>query len=207
MVASDYPITTPYGYVPGYPLNGGFHRGQDRVMPTGTPVLVNGVQIGLSGNTGYSTGAHLHVGRFVTGAATDPQGGGFSVASASVTGVGYDAENGHYVQVRDGGDGSTWVYLHLNSTSVVAGQRLTKPQEDKDMAAIGYDTANQIHQDLTGQNWDKGAWQQATGGALSFSDTYTMVANSQARKDYQAYISSLQNNQGTVLKPGTYKVN
>lgn len=63
---------------------------------------------------------------------------------------------------------------------------------DSDMAAIGYETANQIHQDLVGQNWDKGAWQQATGGMLNFADTYSLVQNSQSRRDYQSYIAGLE---------------
>lgn len=122
--ASTYPITTGYGYVAGYPLNNGFHKGQDRAMPTGTSVLVNGVQVGLSGSTGASTGPHLHIGRYVNGAATNPAGGGFSIAGAVVLDTGFDNINGNYVRVTDGGNGSVWVYLHLSTIRVVKGQPL-----------------------------------------------------------------------------------
>ena len=122
MTAKDYPITTPYGQVAGYPLNGGFHRGEDRAMPVGTQVIVNGVLIGLSGNTGASTGPHLHVGRWVGGAVTAPNGGGFNFNSAVVTEVGYDAASGNFIRIQ--ADGASWVYLHLSKQLVSKGQEL-----------------------------------------------------------------------------------
>lgn len=137
MTASDYPITTDYGQIPGYPLNGGFHRGQDRAMPTGTPILVNGTLIGLSGNTGASTGSHLHIGRWVGGQPTNPQGGGFNVAGAVVSRTGSDDTNGNFVAVKDA-DGSEWVYLHLSKILVKAGQ----PLEGNDM--LNYDQVDSM---------------------------------------------------------------
>jgi hypothetical protein len=132
--ASQYPITQPYGYDPSYPLNGGWHRGIDYGSPTGTPVVVNGVTIGLSGSTGAVTGPHLHVGRFVNGAATDPgTGNGFTLDNAVVFDTGYDAVNGNYVRVK--GSGALWVYLHLSKINVKRGDKLqgdtmTIPDED-----------------------------------------------------------------------------
>jgi hypothetical protein len=125
MAAENFPITTPYGHVPGYELNNGFHRGEDRAMPMDTPVLVNGVEIGLSGNTGFTTGPHLHVGRFVGGSDTPPHGGGFHFNSAVVTEIGQDATNGKFVRVQ--ADGASWVYLHLNRQTVPVGQHLIAP--------------------------------------------------------------------------------
>lgn len=192
MSAKDFPITQGYGYDPSYPLNGGNHLGIDYGAPVGTPVVVNGVTIGLTGATGAVTGPHLHVGRWVNGAATDPGvGGGFQFNDAVVTQIASNTTDGNYVRIQ--GDGASWVYLHLsNNTMVSVGQRL---QGDLDMAAIGYDTANQIHQDLTGQSWDKGSWEQATAGELNFADTYSLVQHSQARKDYQKYIGDLEKGQ------------
>lgn len=115
----DYPVTTPYGQVPGYPLNNGFHNGIDYGCPVATPVVVNGVTIGLSGNTGYSSGPHCHVGRWVNGSSTDPGvGNGFNFHNAVVTECKEDATNGKYVRVY--GDGASWVYLHMSDNSKVS---------------------------------------------------------------------------------------
>lgn len=130
MSAKDFPITTPYGWVDGYPLNQdaahpgqGFHKGIDYGCPTGTEVTVNGAIIGHSGATGTITGPHLHVGRWVNGVVTDPGvGNGFNFASAVVTEVGEDSVNGKFVRVQ--GDGASWVYLHLSQQNVIKGKVL-----------------------------------------------------------------------------------
>ncbi len=126
--ADQYPITTSYGCIRGYPLNPckpgyGLHRGQDRAMPIGTEVKVNGRSIGKSGNTGASTGPHLHTGRFINGQHTNPGGGGFNISGAVVRDTGYNATNGNYVRVNDA-DGSYWVFLHLSEILCKAGDKL-----------------------------------------------------------------------------------
>lgn len=128
MSASDFPISFGYGAVDGrfygpHGTIGPYHRGVDRVMPVGTPVVVNGVQIGLSGNSGASSGAHLHVGRFIGAKDTDPGRGGFSFDSAVVVTVAGDATNGNYVRLQ--ADGASWVYLHLSKQTCVVGQVLS----------------------------------------------------------------------------------
>lgn len=123
MLVQDYPVSTPYGYVPGYPLNNGFHSGIDYSCPDGTPVIVNGVSIGISNNTGASTGAHCHVGKYVNGVVQDPGvGNGFSFDSAIVYDTGEDDVNGIYVRIT--GDGALWNYLHLEKVLVTKGQVL-----------------------------------------------------------------------------------
>jgi hypothetical protein len=118
-----YPVTTPYGQVAGYPLNNGFHNGIDYGYPMGTPVIVNGVEIGTSNNTGTTTGPHLHVGKFVNGVVQDPGvGNGFSFDSAIVYDTGEDSVNGIFVRIT--GDGALWNYLHLERVSVTKGQVL-----------------------------------------------------------------------------------
>lgn len=128
--AQDFPITEYFGCQPGYPLNTnicppgqGFHNGRDYGCPSGTPIVVNGVTIGLSGKTGYVTGPHLHVGRWVNGKATDPGTGGFQFNSAVVAEINEDATNGKYVALN--ADGARWVYLHMSDNNLVQeGQKL-----------------------------------------------------------------------------------
>lgn len=143
MDIEQYSIETSFGWVKGYPLNqtdpvnhpgAGFHNGIDYGVPMQTPVIVNGVQIALSNNTGSTTGPHLHVGKYVGGAAQDPGvGNGFNFDSAVVYDVGKDAVNGSFVRIT--ADGALWNYLHLEdgSITVKAGQKL---EGDNEMAEI-----------------------------------------------------------------------
>lgn len=149
--ASQYPVTENFGCQPGYPLNQnlcppgqGFHNGIDYGCPTGTPIVVNGVTIGLSGATGYVTGPHLHVGRWVNGKATNPGvGKGFTFKSAKVTEINQDATNGKYVRVQ--GDGASWVYLHLSKIgNIKVGQVLTPPKENDVAVKIDLPTARYL---------------------------------------------------------------
>jgi hypothetical protein len=129
MHAESYQITFGYKATDGqfYGPNGSvgpYHRGEDRAMPEGTPIIVNGLQIGLSGNTGASSGPHLHIGRFLGGNDTDPGGGGFHFGSAVVTEINEDAVNGKYVRVQ--ADGASWVYLHMSVQTTFVGHQLVE---------------------------------------------------------------------------------
>lgn len=60
LTAKDYPVTFKYGattppYSPSRP-----HKGADRACPVGTPIVIDGVTIGLTGRSGKVTGPHLH---------------------------------------------------------------------------------------------------------------------------------------------------
>src|ERR1044072_9088557 len=151
--AQDYKVTFGYGAT-GAPYGtkeNPYHRGEDRAMPQGTPVLVNGVQIGLSGMTGWADGPHLHVGRFVNGKDTNPGGGGFSFKNAEVTEINEDSVNGKYVRVQ--ADGASWVYLHLDKKTAKVGQKLVAPEP---AAAPAKKSNDAIAKEVVAGKWGNG---------------------------------------------------
>lgn len=131
MTAQDYPVTFGYGATDGvyYGPNGSigpYHRGDDRAMPYGTPVVVNGVVIGLSGDGNGAYGPHLHVGEFIGGLDVNPHGAGFTLDGARVHSILNDYSdpvNGKYVRIIDSA-GEIWVYLHMSQLNVTPGQEL-----------------------------------------------------------------------------------
>lgn len=207
-----YPITTPYGYVPGYPLNGGFHRGEDRAAPLGTPIPVNGITIGLVGSTGASTGNHCHIGRFVNGTHTPPGGQGATLSNPVVQGIGYDASNGNYVRVIDD-KGVLWVYLHMSKVTATTGQKL---QGGSEVSTVGEVEFNNMYIAMFGPmevnpptDNDRKRWIGA--------ETNTAIRQMQAdprHGAWLAYIESLKQAAGpvptppagTVLTKGNYTV-
>lgn len=124
MDASQYPVTFPYGsaappYSPSHR-----HQGEDRAMPRGTPVIVNGTVLGLSGNTGASTGPHLHIQKVSGGQVVSPNGGGFNLSlPAVVFDTGWKIDIGNFVRVRDA-KGTEWSYFHLSGISAKVGDKL-----------------------------------------------------------------------------------
>lgn len=217
--ASQFPVTELYGCQPGYPLNQnlcppgqGFHNGIDYGCPVGTPIVVNGVVIGLSGATGIVTGPHVHVGRWVNGKSTDPGvGNGFTFNSAVVTEINEDPTNGKYVRVQ--GDDASWVYLHMSDNSKVKvgqelkGENMTNP------------TRQQIAAEWLGWNLmdlnDRSQYSKAD--AENIYATYEKQSLDVLQHDLQAgnrraeVIAQYEAGTGTstpsVLKPGLYKVN
>lgn len=214
-IAADYPITTGYGQIPGYPLNGGFHRGQDRYMPIGTPVPVNGVTIGLSGNSGAvspkptpanpNSGQHLHIGKWQGDTVMNPNGGGFALSNPTVTYTGYDATNGYHIKLLDD-KGITWLYDHLSEIKVNLGDKIG----GNDVSTVGEVEFNNLYIAFFGPmevnpptTDDRKRWVGA--------ETNTVIRAMQAdprHPAWLAYVESLKQSSQpyTQLKPGNYKV-
>lgn len=139
MEAKDYPVTFPYGattppYSSAHP-----HTGEDRKMPLGTLIKVNGVLVGYAGTTGKSTGTHTHTQKVSNGSVVHPQGGGFEVPQPCViTETGYKADSiGYYVRYKDG-NGSIWSIFHMDKQAEVhVGQQLIKREATMDTVDRG----------------------------------------------------------------------
>lgn len=204
MTIWDYKITTPFGYVAGYPLNNGFHNGIDYGCPVGTQVTVNGNVIGLSGNTGYSSGPHCHVGRWVGGIVTNPGiGGGRTIAGAKVTQVSEDATNGKFVRIADA-DGSSWVFLHLSKQSVTVGQTLT-PQGGNMPTLLNYDQVDSMAHAYLNDSIANNAGLKAYIGKPA-EEVIAVFNGAPQRAAFLKHIADLEK-EAVPLKPGKYIVN
>lgn len=135
MTAQDHPISFPYGATDGVNyISPKFHRGNDRACPTGTPVVVAGVTIGLTGATGKVTGAHLHTqsGTDINCQKTFNGNGVTEFQAGKVVSRGYGSEWGNFVTVQVGGNYVT--YCHLSQINVNIGDELKGGFMNKDQA-------------------------------------------------------------------------
>lgn len=121
---ADYPVTFAFGAVTAPYTMRHPHLGEDRKCPVGTPDKVNGQVVGLSGNSGRSTGAHHHMQRTKDGKVIHPRGGGFDLPSpVVVTETGQKDDIGKYIRVRDG-NGEVWSRFHLSEIRVKVGDKI-----------------------------------------------------------------------------------
>lgn len=202
MTASDYPVTFGYGATDGlyYAASksqssnpslwiGPYHRGDDRAMPMRTPVVVNGITVGLSGNGGGEYEPHLHVGKFVNGADVDPQGQGFSLDGAVVFDIldnFSDPVNGKYVRIKDA-SGALWVYLHMDAVSVTPGQQLIKQGDTTPMTDKNFVTAMFI--DLFNTAPTQAQIDQYVN--RPFPDVYNELRSSLPHQQWVAYVQQV----------------
>lgn len=114
----QYPISFPYGattppYSPGHA-----HRGDDRAAPGVTPILVEGVQIGLVGTTGLSTGNHTHLQEWQGNMANTRKPQNW-FKGGTVTAATQSSDFGNYVTITR--DGWNDTYAHLSRIDVKIG--------------------------------------------------------------------------------------
>lgn len=129
----DYPVRFKYGHSEAYGPT--FHTGEDRTITDGDEdihVTVNGVNIGIVGSTGLSTGLHTHIGKWKDGRHHPPNGGGKTFKNAIVTYIQREdvSNDGKFVRIH--GDGYDWLYLHMDSipADLHVGQRLIDKEDD-----------------------------------------------------------------------------
>lgn len=140
MSASDYPITLKYGaygeagYTQEHP-----HRGRDYGCPTGTPVVVAGQTIGLSGATGKVIGAHLHIqewrGDYATTREPNNAFQGGTVTNVDLNGSQGDGSFGKFITIQTP-DGWNDTYCHLSEINVQIGQKVGQVSTPVDVLRI-----------------------------------------------------------------------
>lgn len=166
-----------------------YHRGDDWYMPDGTPIVVNGVQIGISGHSGFVTGPHCHIGKWLGGKDLNPNSQGWQLENPQVTDIGYDATNGNYVGLQDS-RGYRWVYLHMQvkSTNVKVGDYLdTLPKYGE--------SEEPMFNDGDRKNWLAEAYVQDIG---QYSDLVGKVTYKEAIEKMRTD-GLLRTNQGDVI--------
>jgi len=147
---NDYPISFAYKAQDGkyYGTNGSvglYHRGEDRACPTGSPIIVQGVTIGLVGATGLASGPHLHF-QCMNGT-TDKDPAPYRWAGGTVTTAGWHTQFGNQVRITHA-DGMVMIYAHLSKINVTVGQKIGGSMAE----TINDDVARQIGWHYLGRN-------------------------------------------------------
>lgn len=124
MSASDYPVSFPFGATDA-PYNASHpHRGQDYPCPEGTPLVIVGQTIGLTGSTGMVIGSHLHVQEWLNDVASvrkpeHPFEAGIVIQADSNP----DQQWGKHLTIQNA-DGWNTTYCHLSEVDVTVGQEI-----------------------------------------------------------------------------------
>lgn len=125
--AQDFQVSFSYGATSAPYSQASPHRGDDRPCPSGTPIVIAGTTVALTGNTGKSTGPHLHTQEWNgTYSNTRKPQNAFkpgTVTNIDPNGTQGDGSFGKFVTIQTA-DGWNDTYCHLSEIKVQKGQVL-----------------------------------------------------------------------------------
>lgn len=139
-------VTSPYPWSPSHP-----HMGVDRPTPMRTPLVINGLLVGYTGNTG-GVAPHHHLQKVQNGQVVDPQNDGFTIPEPAIV---FQVDNvddtniGKALRIKDG-QGIEWSHFHLDEITVAQGQEIKGGDMQKDIDQL-YKLVDQCNKDNEAQ--------------------------------------------------------
>ena len=154
MSASDYAVNFPYGATTDPYSKIRPHRGNDRPCPAGTPIVIGGTTIGLTGATGMVSGPHLHIQEHTAGNYANTRKPQNEFKPGTVIGV-YpnslgDGTFGKFIDIQTD-DGWVDSYCHLSQINVQVGQKVGA-MSDSSISESEIDVLRIGHSEIGG--WD-----------------------------------------------------
>lgn len=216
--AVSYPINFPYGATTAPYSSTHPHRGDDRACPMGTPIIINGVTIGLTGDSGQAIGPHLHIQEWQGDYAITrkPQNAfkAGTVVNIDPTGTQGDGSFGLFITVQTA-DGWNNSYCHLSEIHVIKGQiiggDMPASQDAVDPTVVELEYNNGLLRDAN-PGEVKGWVDQGTSVETFMRSIQNSAEHIQVMEDYKLGVKARTEGwvkpgaTPTPLKPGTYEV-